>query len=83
MSTTTTRLTQDEVISELCSLLGVVYHRIGNYDEPCDGICHECELKRAMLPVWDDFRHHPAVLEFIRASVMEKLNREYPKEPKV
>ena len=73
-------LSRAEVIAELCSILGMAYHAIGNYDIACDGICPACEGKMLLsaLPGALEFRHHPGTLAFIRQAVTEKLDRDYP-----
>ncbi len=60
-------MTTQEVITHLCQTVGLAYHSIGDYSEPSDGFCDECESKGL------EFHHSGVSLTYVRDAVIAKL----------
>lgn len=65
-------MTKQDVLRELCSIVGLVYEALDDYSEPSDGFCDRCP--------WHDqpdrFQHSGRTVEWVRAAVVEKLKRD-------
>ena len=62
-------MTRNEVIKELCDIVGMVYQSMGDFSHASDCFCED----------WQGavhFRHEGKTLEFVKQAVVEKLHRD-------
>lgn len=67
-------MTRDEVVTESCALLGLVFFSIGDFTEPCDGFCSKCVNGINTDDTY--YRNSGKVLDYVRLAVVEKLKRD-------
>ena len=67
-------LTIEEAIEKACSIMGLAYHSIRDYEKPSDGFCLKCPA-RARSEIWN-FENDGHILDYMRTAVVEKLKRD-------
>lgn len=63
----------DEVLRELCALSSEVMHKVFKCQEAADCFCPDKEMHPLIA---NSYRFSPEVLDFIKAAVNEKIERE-------
>lgn len=64
-------MNKEEVISNLCQTVGIVYHTIAKFENPSDCFCKD---SRTMPPGY--FSHTGETLEYVRKAVVNELIRD-------
>jgi hypothetical protein len=61
-------MTRSEAIEEVCAIVGLAYHSIGNYSYPSDGFCDKCNNKCK-----DAYQNSGEVIDYVRQAVRHQL----------
>jgi len=64
-------LTKEEAIEEVCSIVSLAYHSIGDHSHPSDGFCKECDKIAAL--VGNRFENNGEAIDYVRRAVMNQL----------
>lgn len=64
-------MTRTEAIEEACTIVALAYHSIGNYDQPSDGFCKQCEQVQE-APSWR-YQNAGQALDYVRRAVLRCL----------
>jgi len=62
-------MSKEEVIEEVCELVSMAYHSIGDYSEPNDGFCDRCQR----VVGYNNYQNSGKVIHYVRNAVLEKL----------
>lgn len=67
------RMTKDEAIVEVCSIVALAYKSIGYFSEPSDGFCSKCNKK--LGGNWN-YQNSGTAIDYVRNAVVEQLKRD-------
>jgi hypothetical protein len=66
-------MTKDEVVQEVCAILALAYHSIGDFSYACDGICSRCRAQHG--PDWN-YSNGGQIVDYVREAVLQRLKRD-------
>ena len=64
-------MTRDEAIREVCSIVALAYHSIGNYSQPSDGFCDMCPSGKH--GAWS-YQNAGRAIDYVRRAVVLLLH---------
>lgn len=66
-------MTRNDAIKHACETVALAYHSIGDYTEPSDGFCRDCNPSDKPA---SSYLNSGNALRYVRDAVVEKLRRD-------
>jgi hypothetical protein len=65
-------MTKEEVVEQVCAIVAIAYHSIGNYESASDGFCNRCTRYASN----ETYRNDGKAIDYVREAVVNQLKKD-------